>query len=122
MSSCLKFVIKFCITALFSSFDPFVAAAVNISFLLYCSFLGFEAALICWLVAPDMLFRCFVNYGCWIEDVILGEFAEEVACVWHYLAEDFPYYVVAPPGPRYIANELLALLIFFLPTDVALDC
>ena len=68
-----------------------------------------------------MLFRCFVIYGCWIEGVILGEFAEEVACVWHYLAEDFPYCEVVPPEPRYIANELLALLIFFRPTVVALD-
>ena len=69
-----------------------------------------------------MLFRCFVSYGCWIEGVIRGKFAEEVACVWHYLAEDFPYYEVVPAEPRYIANELLALLIFFRLTLAALDC
>ena len=68
-----------------------------------------------------MLFRCFVNYGYWIEAVILGEFAEEVACVWHYLAEDFPCYEVVPPEPRYNAKELLALLILFRLAFVALD-
>ena len=41
--------------------------------------------------------------------------------MWHYLAEDFPYYEVVVPEPRYIANELLALLIFLRLTAVAFD-